>query len=78
MARWTIQVDDQTDRAVRTHLARSGGQKGDLSQFVADAARRAIFWETVDEIHAHNDSVANGEIETAINSAVEQVRANRP
>ncbi|MGF1633340.1 MAG: ribbon-helix-helix domain-containing protein [Phycisphaerae bacterium] len=39
MPKWTITVDDETDRAVRTSVALAGGRKGDLSKFVADAAR---------------------------------------
>ena len=76
MARWTIQVDDKTDRAVRTHVARRGGKEGDLSRFVEQAVKRAIFWETVDAARAHNNDVDPAEIEAAVDAALDHVRAN--
>lgn len=78
MPRWTIQIDEKTDRAVRTHVARSGGKKGDLSKFVEQAVKRAVFWDTVDAVHAHNRDVDPDEIEVAVDRAVEEVRALRP
>ncbi|MDE0680524.1 MAG: hypothetical protein OXI11_09985 [Gammaproteobacteria bacterium] len=39
---------DDTDRSVRSFLARAGGKKGDLSRFVDRAVRQAIFWETLE------------------------------
>ena len=34
MARWNLVIADDTDRHVRSYLARTGGKKGDLSRFV--------------------------------------------
>lgn len=76
MPRWTIQVDEATDRAVRTHLARNGGKDGDLSKFVAQAAKRAVFWQTVDEARAFNRDADPEEIDAAIEAALDEVRAN--
>ena len=35
--RWSVMVPEDTDRALRSYLARTGGKKGDLSRFVDDA-----------------------------------------
>ena len=34
MARWNLVIADDTDRHVRSYLARTGGKKSDLSRFV--------------------------------------------
>ena len=78
MARWTIQVDDKTDRAVRTLIARQGGKKGDLSRFVEQAAKQQVFWQTVDTARAFNDQATAEEIDAAIDTALDEVRAARP
>lgn len=77
MPRWTITVDEQTDRAIRTHLARSGGKKGDLSKFVTRAARQAAFWETVDQVRENNRGVDPSLIESEVDEALAEVRAAR-
>ena len=43
MTRWTLSIPDETDRTVRTYLARIGLKKGDLSRFVDRAVRRQVF-----------------------------------
>jgi predicted RNA-binding Zn ribbon-like protein len=78
MTRWTIQVDEKTDRAVRTHIARNGGRKGDLSKFVEQAVKKAVFWQTVDDARAFNKDVDPQEIEAAVDAALDDVRAARP
>lgn len=40
MTRWHLSISEQTDRAVRSFLARTGGKKGDLSRFVDEAVRQ--------------------------------------
>lgn len=77
MPRWTITVDDETDRTIRTHLARSGGKKGDLSKFVTRAARQVAFWETVDEVRDKNCNVDPAVIESEVDDAVAEARAAR-
>ena len=77
MPRWTITVDEETDRANRTHLARRNGKKGDLSQFVTSAARRAAFWETVDQVRDKNRDIDPAVIEAEVDAAVAEVRAAR-
>lgn len=77
MPRWTITVDDDTDRAVRTVIARNGGRKGDLSKFVTEAARKAALWSVVDAVRAHNQNVDPAEIEALVDEAVAEARAER-
>lgn len=54
MVRWNITIPERTDRAVRTHLARTGGKKGDLSRFVDEAVRERVFDLTVSDIKDRN------------------------
>jgi hypothetical protein len=81
MARWTIQVDDKTDRAVRTLIARQGGKEGDLSdlsRFVEQAAKQQVFWLTVDAARSFNQQATADEIDAAVDAALDEVRAERP
>ena len=39
MTRWNLSISEKTDRLVRSHLARIGMKKGDLSKFVDTAVR---------------------------------------
>ena len=50
MTRWHLSIPEQTDRAVRTYLARTGGKKGDLSRFVDEAVRRRLLDFTVRQV----------------------------
>ena len=54
MTRWSLSIPEETDRAVRTYLARSGGKKGDLSRFVDEAVRRRILDLTVGHVKDRN------------------------
>ena len=56
MIRWTLSVSDETDRAARTLLARTGGTEGDLSRLVDEAVRRHVLDVTVREIKNRNAS----------------------
>ena len=77
MTRWNVTIPDKTDRLVRSHLARRGLKKGDLSNFVDKALRRAVFWETVDAVKERNRDVDPAEIEDAVERAVNEARADR-
>lgn len=77
MPRWTIVVDEETDRAVRTLIARNGGKKGDLSKFVTSAARKAALWSVVDTVRHQNQEVDPTELEAAVDEAVADARAER-
>jgi hypothetical protein len=40
--RWSLKVSRETDAALRAHLGRTGGRKGDLSRFVQEAVRAKL------------------------------------
>ena len=77
MIQWNIAIPEDTDRTVRTYLARTGGKKGDLSRFVDRAVRQAIFWETVETIWNRNKHLSAEEAQALADKAVVDVRANR-
>ena len=78
MTRWNLVVSEDTDRSVRSYLARTGGKKGDLSRFVDRAVRQAIFWETVDSVWERNKHLSAEDVQAMVDEAVAQIRANRP
>lgn len=43
--RWSLKVSKETDDALRAHLGRSGGRKGDLSRFVQEAVKAQLLAE---------------------------------
>ena len=77
MTRWNIVISDDTDRTVRSYLARTGGKKGDLSRFVDRAVRQAVFWETVESIWERNKHLSADEAQALADEAVTQVRVGR-
>ncbi|MDE2832645.1 MAG: hypothetical protein OXN20_21210 [Gemmatimonadota bacterium] len=77
MTQWNIVISEETDRQVRSYLARTGGKKGDLSRFVDRAVRQAIFWETVETIWERNKHLPAEEAQVLADEAVDSVRANR-
>lgn len=77
MTRWTLSIPDETDRTVRTYLARNGLKKGDLSRFVDSAVRREVFALVVQDVKARNADADPAELEKLIEEAVEQARAAR-
>ena len=66
-----------TDRAVRTFLARTGGKKGDLSRFVAEAVRRYVLDLTVRQIKDRNAGQDQQAILDLIDEEVYTARAGR-
>ena len=77
MARWNVVIPEDTDRTVRSYLARTGGRKGDLSHFVDRAVRQASFWETVETIQERNRRLSAEEAQALADEAVTQARADR-
>lgn len=75
MARWNLVISDDTDRSIRSYLARTGGKKGDLSRFVDRAVRQAVFWETLESLWERNRRLAAEEAQALADEAVAQVRA---
>ena len=43
--RWSLKVSKETDEALRAHLGRAGGRKGDLSRFVQEAVQARLMAE---------------------------------
>ncbi len=77
MARWNLVIPEETDRTVRSYLARTGGKKGDLSKFVDRAVRQAVFWSTVHEIQEKNKDLSPEEAQQLADEAVAWARENR-
>lgn len=76
MTQWNLVVPEETDRSVRTLLARSGDQAQDLSTYVDRAVRQAVFWDTVEGIRTRNRDLSPEEAEALADEALAEVREN--
>ena len=77
MTRWNLSISEETDRALRTFLARNGGKKGDLSRFVDEAVRRRVLDLTVSKVKKRNAGHDQREILDLIDDEVSAARAGR-
>lgn len=77
MTRWNLSISEETDRAVRTFLARNGGKKGDLSRFVDEAVRRRVLELTASRVKERNARYDQGELLDLIDEEVDTARASR-
>ena len=77
MVRWNLSISEETNRAVRTFLARNGGKKGDLSRFVDEAVRRRVFDLTVSQVKDRNAGHDRRELLDLIDEEVSAARAGR-
>ena len=68
--RWTVVVPEDTDRALRSYLARKGTKKGDLSRFVDEAVLSRLFELTVEDVKERNQQYAQEDILAAIEDAL--------
>ena len=68
--RWTVVVPEDTDRALRSYLARKGTKKGDLSRFVDEAVLSRLFELTVEDVKERNQQYAQEDILAAIEGAL--------
>lgn len=68
--RWSVVVPEDTDRALRTFLARTGGKKGDLSRFVDEAVVTRLFELTVEDVKKRNQAYSDDEILKAVDEAL--------
>jgi len=75
--RWNIKVSMATDLTLRTFLGSQGMKKGDLSKFIEEAVRRRVFDCTVQDIKARNADTAPDKLQSLIDDAVSEVRAER-
>ncbi len=76
MTRWNLSIPEETDRIVRSHLARIGMKKGDLSKFVEEAVRGEVLRRTVQEVQAQNADLTEGQAMDLANEAVAWSRAH--
>ncbi|MGH9461229.1 MAG: ribbon-helix-helix domain-containing protein [Vicinamibacteria bacterium] len=76
MTRWNLSIPEETDRTVRSYLARRGLKKGGLSEFVNDAVRREVFDRVVRDIKERNADADPDELMKLIDEAVEWARAD--
>ena len=77
MTRWNLSIPEETDRTVRTYLARNGGKKGDLSRFVDEAVRRRVLELTVSRVKDRNARYDQEELLDLIDEEVDAARAGR-
>ncbi len=77
ITRWNLSIPEETDRAVRTFLARNGGKKGDLSRFVNEAVRRRVLELTIRQVKDRNALYDQGELLDLIDKEVDAARAGR-
>ena len=75
--RWNIVISEETDRNVRSYLARTGGKKGDLSRFVDRAVRSEILRETLHQVRERNEDLSAEEAQALADEAVAWARENR-
>ncbi|MFQ6023919.1 MAG: ribbon-helix-helix domain-containing protein [Acidiferrobacterales bacterium] len=68
--RWSVVVPEDTDRALRSYLARKGTKKGDLSRFVDEAVQARLFELVVQDVKKRNRACSQAEILEAIEEAV--------
>jgi len=68
--RWSVVVPEDTDRALRSYLARTGGRKGDLSRFVDNAVLARLFELTVEDVKERNRTQSQDDIIEAIKEAL--------
>ena len=77
MTRWNLSISEETDRSVRTFLARNGGKKGALSRFVDEAVRRHVFDLTVGQIKERSAEYDQQDILDLVDEEVSAARAGR-
>ncbi len=69
--RWSVVVPEDTDRALRSYLAKKGGKKGDISKFVDEAVQARLFELTVRNLKKRNRVYSQKAILEAIEEALE-------
>ena len=77
VVRWNIKVSKDTDLSLRTLLGSRGMKKGDLSKFIEQAVRAAIFHRSVKEIQSRNANTDPGRLQELIDSTVREVRSRK-
>jgi hypothetical protein len=75
--RWNIKVSRETDLSLRTLLGSRGMKKGDLSKFIEQAVRAAIFHRSVRDIQAQNANTDPEQLQALVDDTVREVRARK-
>ncbi|MEW6688758.1 MAG: ribbon-helix-helix domain-containing protein [Pseudomonadota bacterium] len=70
--RWSLKVSRDTDEALRVHLGRTGGRKGDLSKFVQEAVRERLRMVATPE---KRSAAARANARQGLSEALAEVRA---
>jgi Arc/MetJ-type ribon-helix-helix transcriptional regulator len=71
-----VELPNDTVRDVEALLAQRG-ENGGVSEFIDRTVQRALFFELVREVKRQNAGVDPGELERAIDEAVQAARAER-
>ena len=71
--RWSLKVSRDTDEALRAHLGRTGGRKGDLSKFVQEAVQARLRNAKVSV--RRKGPAARAQVHAGLAEALREVRA---
>lgn len=83
MPKWNVSIAEETDRAVRSYLARTGMKKGDLSAFVEDAVQGEMLRRGIQTLKEKNPDLSDADARelvenlSAIERGMDDVRAGR-
>lgn len=83
MPKWNVSIAEETDRAVRSFLARTGMKKGDLSAFVEDAVQGEMLKRAARELQDKDPNLTDEDAQelaaslAAIERGMNDVRAGR-
>ncbi len=78
VTRWTVSVSRDTDIAVRSHLARRGMKKGDLSKFIEEAVKWRVLDQTIAEARSRFADLAPEAVDAVIDEALAAAREGTP
>ncbi len=78
LTQWSVQVSDETGKALRAFLAQRDGESDNLSAFVERAVRTVIRRETIKRMQDRNGQYDQQEILDAVDDAVKWARGHRP
>ncbi len=76
MIHWNLSISEKTDLLVRSHLARIGMKRGDLSKFVETAVRMEILRRTIREVQAQNADLTAEQAMARADASVAWARKN--
>ena len=72
--RWNVEVSPDTDASLRQFLGDQEIRSGGFSKFIEEAVRARVFHLTVHDIQSRNASTDPVELQTLIDTAVQDVR----